>query len=159
MKSRLGLAVSDLGATQLKNIAEPVRVYSLEVGKAAQGKPTKPAVPKQRSIFVLLGAAMVALIAIAGTAWYFLGANRPATNANPLQEHRPVPRAHDFLSGSGCAPRYWGSRSRSLWPAIGATFGEWLSRIPSCLVSLLSANWKKLSQLSALSYRVRRRSV
>ena len=114
MKSRLDLAVSDLGATQLKNIAEPVRVYSLEVGKAAQGKPTKPAVPKQRSIFVLLGAAMVALIAISGTAWYFLGANRPATNADPLQEHRPVPRAHDFLSGSGCAPRYWGSRSRSL---------------------------------------------
>ena len=34
VKSRLDLAVSDLGATQLKNIAEPVRVYSLEVGKA-----------------------------------------------------------------------------------------------------------------------------
>jgi adenylate cyclase len=32
VKSR---AVRDLGATQLKNIAEPVRVYSLEVGKAA----------------------------------------------------------------------------------------------------------------------------
>ena len=56
VKSRLDLAVSDLGATQLKNIAEPVRVYSLEVGKPAQAKPTKPAVPKQRSIFALLGA-------------------------------------------------------------------------------------------------------
>src|SRR5579864_2962435 len=32
VKSRLDLAVRDLGATQLKNIAEPVRVYSLEVG-------------------------------------------------------------------------------------------------------------------------------
>src|ERR1700694_3105593 len=32
VKSRLDLAVSDLGPTQLKNIAEPVRVYSLEVG-------------------------------------------------------------------------------------------------------------------------------
>ena len=31
VKSRLDLAVSDLGPTQLKNIAEPVRVYSLEV--------------------------------------------------------------------------------------------------------------------------------
>ena len=38
VKSRLDLAVSDLGATQLKNIAEPVRVYSLEVGKPATGK-------------------------------------------------------------------------------------------------------------------------
>jgi hypothetical protein len=33
VKSRLDLAVSDLGATQLKNITEPVRVYTLEVGK------------------------------------------------------------------------------------------------------------------------------
>ena len=32
VKSRLDLAVSDLGPTQLKNIAEPVRVYSLAVG-------------------------------------------------------------------------------------------------------------------------------
>jgi TolB-like protein/predicted Zn-dependent protease len=77
VKSRLDLAVRDLGATKLKNIAEPVRVYSLEV--AAQEKATKPAVPKQRSIFVLLGAGIVALIAIAGGAWYFLGANRTST--------------------------------------------------------------------------------
>src|SRR6202023_3193065 len=40
VKARLDLAVSDLGATQLKNIAEPVRVYSLEVGGHARAKPT-----------------------------------------------------------------------------------------------------------------------
>jgi TolB-like protein len=39
VKARLDLAVSDLGQTQLKNIAEPVRVYSIEVGVAAQAKP------------------------------------------------------------------------------------------------------------------------
>jgi TolB-like protein/Flp pilus assembly protein TadD len=39
VKARLDLAVNDLGATQLKNIAEPVRVYSLEVGVPAQAKP------------------------------------------------------------------------------------------------------------------------
>ena len=39
VKSRLDLAVIDLGPTQLKNIAEPIRVYSLEVGKPAQAKP------------------------------------------------------------------------------------------------------------------------
>ena len=32
VKGRLDLAVSDLGQTQLKNIAEPIRVYSLRVG-------------------------------------------------------------------------------------------------------------------------------
>src|SRR6476661_8574852 len=54
VKSRLDLAVSDLGATQLKNIAEPVRVYSLEVGKAAQAKPAKPTARKLRPILALL---------------------------------------------------------------------------------------------------------
>ncbi|MDF0698549.1 adenylate/guanylate cyclase domain-containing protein [Rhizobium sp. MC63] len=34
VKSRLDLSVSDLGSTQLKNIAEPIRVYSLQVGSA-----------------------------------------------------------------------------------------------------------------------------
>jgi TolB-like protein/class 3 adenylate cyclase/Flp pilus assembly protein TadD len=47
VKSRLDLAVSDLGPTQLKNIAEPIRVYSLEVGKPAQTKPTLAPVPEK----------------------------------------------------------------------------------------------------------------
>ena len=38
VKARLDLSVSDLGNTQLKNIAEPIRVYSLRVGTAAQEK-------------------------------------------------------------------------------------------------------------------------
>src|SRR5271163_3590740 len=33
VKSRLDLAVRDLGPTQLKNIVELIRIYSLEVGK------------------------------------------------------------------------------------------------------------------------------
>jgi TolB-like protein/class 3 adenylate cyclase/Tfp pilus assembly protein PilF len=43
VKSRLGLAVNDLGPTQLKNIAEPVRVYSLEIGVPAPVKPAPQA--------------------------------------------------------------------------------------------------------------------
>jgi len=39
VKGRLDLKVTDLGATQLKNIAEPIRVYSLEVGQQAQAAP------------------------------------------------------------------------------------------------------------------------
>jgi adenylate cyclase len=39
VKGRLDLKVTDLGATQLKNIAEPIRVYSLEVGQQAQAEP------------------------------------------------------------------------------------------------------------------------
>ena len=40
VKSRLELKVSDLGPTQLKNIAEPVRVYSLQVGEPARAMAT-----------------------------------------------------------------------------------------------------------------------
>ena len=76
VKGRLDLAVSDLGPTQLKNIAEPIRVYSLEVGKPAQAKPTKPAAPKQRSMFMLLAAGIVALVVIAAGIWL---AVRPAS--------------------------------------------------------------------------------
>jgi adenylate cyclase len=62
VKGRLDLVVTDLGATRLKNIAEPVRVYSLQVGAAAERKPMasereKPseqtAPSTQRSIAVL----------------------------------------------------------------------------------------------------------
>jgi adenylate cyclase len=65
VKSRLELQVADLGDTQLKNIAEPMRVYSLQVGAAAQPKPraniraaperagAPPALPEKPSIAVL----------------------------------------------------------------------------------------------------------
>jgi class 3 adenylate cyclase/TolB-like protein len=46
VKSRLDLMVSDLGATQLKNIAQPIRVYSLEGGQPAQGEPA-PSAPEK----------------------------------------------------------------------------------------------------------------
>jgi adenylate cyclase len=38
VKGRLDLAVHDLGPTQLKNITEPIRVYSLVVGEPAGAK-------------------------------------------------------------------------------------------------------------------------
>ena len=46
VKTRL-VAVSDLGLTQLKNIADPIRVYSVEVGGTAHAKRLckRPALP------------------------------------------------------------------------------------------------------------------
>src|SRR5471032_1850885 len=38
VKARLDIEVTDLGQTQLKNIGEPIRAYSLQVGVAAQPK-------------------------------------------------------------------------------------------------------------------------
>lgn len=60
VKARLDLSVTDLGSTQLKNIAEPIRVYQLQVGpngaKAVAESPTsRPAksAPPTLSIAVL----------------------------------------------------------------------------------------------------------
>ena len=45
VRARLDLEVHDLGQTQLKNIVEPVRVYSLQVGLPAQAKAASPVEP------------------------------------------------------------------------------------------------------------------
>jgi TolB-like protein/class 3 adenylate cyclase len=47
VKGRLDLAVTDLGPKQLKNIAEPVRVYSLDVGAPAVAKPPPAPAPEK----------------------------------------------------------------------------------------------------------------
>jgi TolB-like protein/class 3 adenylate cyclase/Tfp pilus assembly protein PilF len=44
VKARLDLLVSDLGDTKLKNIAEPIRVYSLQVGAPKEAAAPAPAV-------------------------------------------------------------------------------------------------------------------
>jgi adenylate cyclase len=86
VKGRLDLTVSDLGATQLKNIAEPVRVYSLEVGKSLPTKPTRPTLSKH----VLLGGGIVALIVMAaGAAWNFRGIT-PSPSAPPQTASAPA---------------------------------------------------------------------
>jgi TolB-like protein len=83
VKQRLDLKVSDLGLTQLKNIAEPVHVYSLEVGRSAQAKAAPPtptaagttsaAVAAGKPAFsrwpALAAAMIVVVLAIGAFAW------------------------------------------------------------------------------------------
>jgi adenylate cyclase len=42
VKGRLDLPVTDLGPTQLKNIAEPIRVYSFELARRQSPRPRRP---------------------------------------------------------------------------------------------------------------------
>ena len=49
VKGRLDMSVSDLGQKELKNIAEPIRVYSLEVGRPVEAKPAPLDSPPQKS--------------------------------------------------------------------------------------------------------------
>jgi adenylate cyclase len=78
VKGRLEMSVSDLGATRLKNIAEPVRVYSVEVGKPAA--PRKP-VTVARNRLVPALAALAAILAVVG-GWRFI-ASKPSATAPP----------------------------------------------------------------------------
>jgi adenylate cyclase len=67
VKSRLDLRVSDLGPTALKNIAEPVRVYSLETGVPAepgQADASKATAAKRRMRLLRIGAGLVALLVL-----------------------------------------------------------------------------------------------
>jgi TolB-like protein/class 3 adenylate cyclase len=91
VSGRLDMAVTDLGPTQLKNIERSIRVYSLRVGVPAQAKPAteaKPHGPKKRSMLLPLIAGIVALVAVAGGTWHFLGGNRPATVATAPAQAR-----------------------------------------------------------------------
>jgi adenylate cyclase len=71
VKGRLDLAVTDLGRTQLKNIAEPVRVYALEVGQPAGTKPKVPAFKQRWSAIPLVVTVALLLLAAAG-GWYLV---------------------------------------------------------------------------------------
>jgi adenylate cyclase len=95
VSGRLDMEVTDLGPTQLKNIARSIRVYSLQVGAPAQAKPatqSRTPQPKKRSILAPLVAGIVAIVAIAGGTWYFLSGNHPPTAvaANPPPAHLSI---------------------------------------------------------------------
>jgi adenylate cyclase len=77
VKGRLDLKVSELGATQLKNIVEPVHVYSLEAGQPAQSKPApegKPLAPPEKRAPVLrwpvVAALAVAVLTAGAYGWH-----------------------------------------------------------------------------------------
>src|SRR5580698_6859731 len=91
VKGRLDLKVSDLGLTQLKNIAEPIRVYSLQVGVQAHAQvatPSGPAqlsaarAPRRRSVLAFSALAIALLLAAGAAGWHFVGANRSAPIAS-----------------------------------------------------------------------------
>ncbi len=85
VKGRLDLAVTDLGPTELKNIAQPIHVYSLQVGVPAQAKAAEPVTPAaltpRKRRFGLAAALAALLVVVAGGAWWLLNANRPASVA------------------------------------------------------------------------------
>ena len=79
VKSRLDLKVSDLGPVPLKNIAEPMRAYSLEVGAPPEARSPPPADqaknwrPSDAGSSASLAAIAALLLLVAAGGWYMLG--------------------------------------------------------------------------------------
>ena len=98
VRSRLDLKVSDLGLTPLKNITEPMHIYSLEVGLPADrgppartGAPAKPAALKRRWSVVSLAAGVAALLLLAAAgAWFMLGGRESGTADAPFDRRAAV---------------------------------------------------------------------
>jgi adenylate cyclase len=87
VKSRLDLNVRDLGTMTLKNIAELVRAYSVEVGK--------PPIMRKRKVasggrLIPAAAGLAALIAVGGAGAWYLTTGKPTA---PVASSRPVPAA------------------------------------------------------------------
>ncbi len=98
VQQRLDLKVTDLGPTPLKNIAQPIRVYSLEVGQPAEAKTrwAASAAVKQEartppprtngwlSRWPALAAAIAGLLLLAAGGWILLGSRltKPAQAAH-----------------------------------------------------------------------------
>jgi adenylate cyclase len=84
VKGRLDLAVHHLGLKQLKNIAEPMRAYSLEVGAPLEARlpanRAKQLASKPRWLSAPLAAVAALVLLVAASGWYMLGGRltRPA---------------------------------------------------------------------------------
>ena len=138
VKGRLDLAVTDLGPTELKNIAEPIRVYSLEVGtppgEARDGRrrPPEPKKPFNACAADSAGSSRSSYWSPAGV-WYFLGANRTAPVATTApapvdREHRRLPRPRIFPSWCCRSPISPATRTRITSLTASRTISPPISR-------------------------------
>jgi adenylate cyclase len=103
VSGRLDMEVTDLGPTQLKNIARPIRAYSLQVGVPAVAKPSPeitPRDPRKRSPLLPVASGIAALlVVVAAGVWYLLVANRMAdVAAKP-----PAPAASNTVAPAEAA--------------------------------------------------------
>ena len=78
VKGRLELEVSDLGAIQLKNIAEPMRAYLVEVGRPGKPLRRQPTLGHRR----VASLAMLAFLVVAGVAGWDSIAGKPSTTVS-----------------------------------------------------------------------------
>jgi class 3 adenylate cyclase len=131
VRARLDMAVSDLGAMRLKNIAEPVRVYALEVGKVSEAK---NAGRRRRGPAPFLAILAALLVAGALAAWYFTGSLKSADSAAPQRAAVGGSTSEPAAAASTVTPAVAASTTESTGPAksqsdvsddrVGARLGD-----------------------------------
>ena len=130
VKGRLGMEVRDLGAIRLKNIAEPVRAYLVEVAP-----PTETLKRRSATRHRLVGSlAMLVFLVVAGAAGWNSIAGKPSTGASssttptassfgptaaimPVTGNLPVAP----LAGAGGSDSMAGERSTNATPSTTPT--------------------------------------
>jgi adenylate cyclase len=86
VKGKLDVAASDLGPTRLKNIAEPIRIFALDIGKrnaALSAKPAAPALTKKNSLLTPLVVGVASLCIIAAVSVWLLQNLHQSAPADP----------------------------------------------------------------------------
>jgi TolB-like protein/class 3 adenylate cyclase/Flp pilus assembly protein TadD len=85
VKGRLDLKVTELGATELKNIAEPVRIYALDIGDrvAQSAKPPALAAAKKNFLWAPLVVGVASLCVIAAISVWLFQKLHPSAPAQP----------------------------------------------------------------------------
>jgi len=146
VKTRLKLAAANLGKARLKNIAEPIRAYSVEVGKARFARP---------SPLVAAAVWLAALIALSGGLLWFGGEGRPppapaatlAADVSTVQTAAPEPArpVHQFHRSAKIAT--WMGRSHA--PPTPDPAPTEAAADPSCTFAYVACRNAALSKLAA----------
>ncbi|MBW2282127.1 MAG: adenylate/guanylate cyclase domain-containing protein [Deltaproteobacteria bacterium] len=87
-RGRLGLGFEDLGAQEVKNIPEPVRVHRVRVDGEARAASRQP---RRRGVAVAGLAVLLAVVAGAVAGWRWLGADRGTGEDAPTPSELTVP--------------------------------------------------------------------
>jgi len=124
VKGRLEMKVSDLGPARLKNIAEPVRAYLVEVDKPDEAPKQQPA-PRHRFLSALAALAILFVGAAAGWRSIARAPSAPAESSTTPTASSSGP-AVDVMPPAGARPTA---------PSAGATGWDSVAGKPSTTVS------------------------
>ncbi len=127
-RGKIDAGFVDVGEKALKNIAEPIRVYSLQAAVSAGARARRSA-RKTRSARAALAVAITALVVILALgAWRYFGPARPAMEAAPEPPARLSIVVLPFANVSGDASQDY------LADALGDGLTTYVSRIPGTFV-------------------------